>query len=228
MTRMLAVDPRFCGPEGSANGGYTCGLLARGIPGPVEVTLRKPPPLGRVMRVEPGEPVRLLDGDAVVAEAKPAAIELEVAPPPSFEEALARGSAYAGLADHRFPVCFVCGTRRDDGLGLRPGPLGDGRVAAAWIPDATLGGADGVVPTEILWAALDCPGYWSHAGHPMALLGRMTAEAEPGVRVGDRCVITGWSRGREGRKLHAATALFDAHGRLWGRSLQTWIVLSES
>jgi len=221
------LDPRFCGPEASANGGYTCGLLARELPGPVEVTLRKPPPLGRPLRILPGTPIRLLDGETVVAEARPATLELEVPRPPSFEEAEARGAAYAGLREHRFPSCFVCGTGRSDGLGLRPGPGGDGLVAAAWVPDASVAGLDGAIPEEMLWAALDCPGYWGAAApdHPVAVLGRMTAEVGPGVGVGERCVVIGWGRGREGRKIHAATALFGADGRLRGRSIQTWIVL---
>lgn len=224
---MITIDPRFCGPEASANGGYTCGLLARGRRGPVEVTLRKPPPLGRPLRLEEDATVRLLDGETLVAEARPAALELEVPRPPTFDEARARGSVYAGLRDHRFPACFVCGTKRADGLGLRPGPGGDGLVAAAWVPDASVADGDGRIPPEILWAALDCPGYWGAAApdHPVAVLGRMTAEVEAGTRAGDRCIVVGWGRGREGRKIRAATALFDADGRLRGRSIQTWIVV---
>ena len=40
------IDPRFNGPPGSGNGGYTCGLVAGLLGGPAEVTLRLPPPLG--------------------------------------------------------------------------------------------------------------------------------------------------------------------------------------
>jgi len=38
-------------------------------------------------------------------------------------------------------------------------------------------------------------------------------------------VVVGWGLGRSGRKFHAGTALFDADGRLRGRSLQTWITI---
>lgn len=222
----LILDPRFRGPQASANGGYTCGLLAREIPGTAEVTLRRPPPLGRPLRLERGETVRLLDGDAVVAEAAPSALALDVPPPPTFEAARALGPSYAGLREHRFPECFVCGTARPDGLNLRPGRGGDGLAAAAWVPDASLAGPGGVVRPEFLWAALDCPGYWGAApDHPRAVLGRMTAEVEPTLRSGDRCVVIGWGLGREGRKIRAGTALFGPDGRPRGRSLQTWIVL---
>ena len=30
VSETVTIDGRFNGPEGSANGGYTCGLLARG------------------------------------------------------------------------------------------------------------------------------------------------------------------------------------------------------
>ena len=226
MTDTLTIDPRFRGPETSANGGYTCGLLARLLPGPAEVTLRKPPPLGRPLRVEPGETVRLTDGGQIVAEARSAAVALDVPPAPSFEAAAALGPAYAGLGDHRFPTCFVCGTARPDGLRLRPGRGADGVAAAAWVPEAWTAGPDGVVRPEMLWAVLDCPGYWGAApDHPMAVLGRMTGEVEPGIRAGDRCVVIGWGLGREGRKIFAGTALFGPDGRRRGRAAQTWIVL---
>ena len=54
----LVIDPRFNGPAGSANGGYTCGLVADFVDGVAEVTLRRPPPLGRPLVVE-------RDGDRV-------------------------------------------------------------------------------------------------------------------------------------------------------------------
>jgi hypothetical protein len=64
----LVVAPRFNGPAGSANGGYTCGLVADLVDGIAEVTLRRPPPLGRPLSAE-GDDDRVLvrDGDALVA-----------------------------------------------------------------------------------------------------------------------------------------------------------------
>lgn len=43
----LVVAARFCGPTGSGNGGYVAGRLGAFVDtdGPVEVTLREPPPL---------------------------------------------------------------------------------------------------------------------------------------------------------------------------------------
>lgn len=50
---VVRIDPRFTGPPGTANGGWTAGLMAGFLPvdGPVEVTLRKPPPIGRALDV---------------------------------------------------------------------------------------------------------------------------------------------------------------------------------
>ncbi len=42
----IVIDSRFCGPPKSANGGYTCGLLAAHIEDDAEITLLAPPPLG--------------------------------------------------------------------------------------------------------------------------------------------------------------------------------------
>ena len=41
----VLIPRRFNGPPASANGGYTCGLIARHISGPAEISLRSPPPL---------------------------------------------------------------------------------------------------------------------------------------------------------------------------------------
>jgi hypothetical protein len=66
---MTVIPEQFNGPPGSANGGYTCGLVAGVLGGgPAEESLRSPPPLGRPLAVEPaGDGVELRDGDTVVA-----------------------------------------------------------------------------------------------------------------------------------------------------------------
>ena len=45
MTDTIVVPARYCGPDGSGNGGYVAGLLAREVVGDAEFTLRVPPPL---------------------------------------------------------------------------------------------------------------------------------------------------------------------------------------
>src|SRR5215216_1631103 len=145
----IVVDPRFNGPPASANGGYTCGLVA-GLLGAraAEVTLRRPPPLGLPLRWD-GEV--LWDGDLVVAEGRAAELDLDVLPPPSWVQVERARPGFAGFREHAFPTCFVCGPERAEGDGLRIFAARiDGFVAATWTP------ADPAA--EFAWASLDCPG----------------------------------------------------------------------
>lgn len=40
---------------------------------------------------------------------------------------------------------------------------------------------------------------------------------------GERCVVAGWASGRDGRKLHGGTAIFDAVGNLMASSSAIWV-----
>ena len=116
MTADLVVPARFNGPVRSGNGGFVSGSLAERVPGaagrPVEVTLRRPPPLDRAMTVreEPGTAV-LTDGPDLVAEARVVDLDLEavdgVAPDVAGEAML----GYPGRSGHPFPT--ACGSSRD-------------------------------------------------------------------------------------------------------------------
>ena len=228
---MIRIASRYCGPPDSGNGGYSAGLLAAQLSGAVEVTLRSPPPLETPLQVDTSPmAVRLLEGERLVAEARPTLLELEVPEPPSFEHATELTRHYVGHRKHHFPTCFVCGPARAVGDGLRifPGSEQPGEnVAAPWTVDASLADVSGVVGPELVWAALDCVGYFAVGSpdYPVALLGRMTAEVLATPQVGEPCVVLGWSEGRDGRKLNAGTAVFGADRRLLGRARQTWIRL---
>lgn len=229
----MLIAQRFCGPPDSGNGGYTAGLLAGHLDGGgvIEVTLRKPPPLERKLNVvRSGPQAALWDDDILVAEARPATLELAAPPPVSFARASEISRQFHGLVTHHFPTCFGCGPARaiDDGLRILPGTEPpDGPTAAPFVPGPDLGQADGQVQTPFLWSALDCIGYFAVAGpeYPVAVLGRMTAEILAPVRCGEECVVLGWPIGRDGRKLLAGTALFGPDQTLRGRARQTWILL---
>jgi hypothetical protein len=175
----LVVPERFAGPPRSANGGWLAGRLVElsGLRGPVEVTLRHPPPLevDLDVRADDGGLTTLGFGGAVIAEARPADLTGPLVEPVDLATAQAAMAGYAGAAGHPFPGCFVCGTDRPapDGLGLRPGRLPDrpDMVATAWSPDPSVAEPDGTVPARVVWAALDCPGGWSSdlVGRPMVL-----------------------------------------------------------
>lgn len=216
----LVIDRKFRGPTGSANGGYTCGLLASFVHGPAEVTLRLPPPLERPLDVVAAGAVELRDGDALVAHATTAELDLDVPEPVTFGDATA-AALPEGDRESVFPECFVCGWSRDDGMRIYAGPV-EGRdlVAATWVPRADL------VSPEFVWAALDCPGAYAvefgQRGNPV--LGRLVARVEHLPHPGERCVVIGWPLGEEGRKLYAGTALFGEDGRLLGAARATWVI----
>ena len=213
----MIIPPRYNGPPDSANGGYTCGLVAHALRGDVEVTLRRPPPLGVELDLVDG---RLLHGDDVVAEARAARVGSQLPEPVSVAEAEAASRRYAGFRAHAYPTCFTCGPARDDGLRVFAGRVAgrDGLVASPWTPEAAR--------PEIVWAALDCPSGWAVDDFQRegVLLGRMAAHLEGPVAVGEPHVVVGWRIGEEGRKRYAGSALYSASGEplAWARS--TWIV----
>ena len=210
----LVIDSRFRGPRASGNGGYTCGLIAAFVGNPADVTLRRPPPLERPLRFD-GE--RLWDGEALVAEAHPAEVALDVPAPVPFEEA--ERAASPDLDSH-FPECFVCGYERVDGLRIFAGPVaGRDVVAATWVPAADL------TAPEFVWAALDCPGAYATGvpGRGTVVLGRLAARVERVPRAGERCVVIGWSLGDDGRKHRAGTALFGEDDDVLGVGRALWI-----
>ena len=218
----MRISARFNGPADSANGGVACGRLASYVgASAVEVTLRRPPPLDVDLRVDAsGGSARLYDGDVLVAEAVPTTLELEVPEPPSLERAREVEPTFAGLVDHPFLTCFVCGPGRRDGLGLRPGKLGEGRAACTWTP------AD--EDPVMVWAALDCPGGWASdlPGRRM-VLGRMALAQQGQVVPGEPHVVSAWTAGTEGRKTFSGTALHAPDGTVVAVARATWIALTE-
>lgn len=237
----LTIARRFRGPADSGNGGYVCGRLAAHVlpaPRAVRVRLRVPPPLERALVVEAEEGVALLRGDAperaIIAEARALApdtadFRIDLAPPPTFDEAVAAARGFRGRHDHPYPGCFVCGPDRADGDGLRifPGALpGRPEVASPWIPDASLAapGDPARVAPEFIWAALDCPGCFAFTLPPdrTFLLGELSVERRSEVAIGERCVALGWELGVDGRKHFVATALFGGDGRCIGVGRATW------
>jgi hypothetical protein len=232
----IVVAARFNGPPASGNGGYVGGLLAARIGAPaVEVTLRAPPPLDRPLqlRATPAGGLALFDAGTLLAEAVASALELEVPTPPGPGEAQAAGElgrrrAEAGIGNP-YMRCFGCGIARHDGLRLLPTPAGpEGVVAASWTPDASLADAEGAIPPEIVWTALDCPAGFAWTNRlqdaPPLVTGRITASVDLAPRAGERYTVIGWPIAQDGRKLHAGTAIVDTEGRVRARSRQLWMI----
>jgi hypothetical protein len=235
----LTIDPRFNGPPDSGNGGYACGSLARFVDAPAaEVTLRLPPPIGRPLQVVRGDggAVTLLDGEAVIAEAQPTDLPAEAPPPVDARDAsdAVEDSPFLDETTHPFPTCFVCGPRRAAGDGLRifAGPVSARDVyAAPWTPDPDLAAADGTLPSDLVWAALDCPTSVPVANDPddpdfrPIVLARLAARILAPVRAGARHTIVSWPVGIDGRKRHAGAALHTEAGELVAVSRALWIEL---
>jgi hypothetical protein len=225
----ITIDHRFRGPPESGNGGYVCGVVAGLIGGTAEVTLRRPPPLGRPLEVArfDGGGIALRDGETIVAEGVPTSVEIEVPEPVTFEEAVTAAKSYLGFRHHPFPTCFVCGPKRAEGDGLRIFPgwvAGRNIVAAPWTPDASLADEDGQVRPEIVWAALDCPsGFAVITPETVAVLGRLAARLLAPVRPSERCVVIGSPRGQDGRKMYSGTALFGEDGSLRAFARAIWV-----
>ncbi len=214
----LTIDRRYRGPLHSGNGGYTAGRLAAFVDAPAEVTLRLPPPLERPLAVvEEDGRVLLLDGDALVAEARPGAPDLEP-PRVTFAEAEDATTRHIRFGGENFSECFSCGIRPEDGLCIHAGPVPGRDVhAAPWTARE--------VSPAVVWAAIDCAGAYAVGGpgRGEVVLGRMTAEIRRLPEEGERCVVVAWPLGEDGRKLHAGTALLTEDAEPLAIARQTWI-----
>lgn len=230
----VIIDKKFCGPPKSGNGGYVCGLLARYIEGVAEVSLRQPPPLNTKLDIyKEDDQVKLYKGDLLIAEAKPSTLILDVPAAPGPSTAALASRSYAGFKNHYFPTCFVCGTQRNEGDGLRifAGPTPNGQVVASpWMPHDGLFDRNGKLRTEFYWAALDCPGAYAlhESKDSMKVLGRLTAKIERPIVKGERLIVTGWSLGAEGRKFYSGTAIYEEDGTPKAYAQAVWIEISKS
>jgi len=247
-TDCLIIASRFRGPPRSGNGGYVCGQLAAHVRGIAAVRLKAPPPLETELRVERADAAaRLLHGAVIIAEARPATLDIEVPTAPSFIEAAEAAKSYLGFREHSFPGCFVCGPQRAEAGGLRifaepvalqslasalslpasPGPsTSPGLVAAPWIPDHSLADDAGLVRREFLWSALDCPGAFALLPVPegkAVVLGELYARINGSIVPGEPCVAAGWLLRSEGRKRMVGTAIYDGSGRAVAVARAIWL-----
>ncbi|HPU29101.1 MAG TPA: hypothetical protein PLM71_02130 [Syntrophorhabdaceae bacterium] len=235
MENKIVIDKRFCGPSTSGNGGYVCGLLASFIDSPgAIVRLLKPIPLDTELEIQKKAwGIILVEGDTVLAVARPSRITFEPPLCPDYKEVKAASEKYRGFISHWFPDCFVCGPHRGPGDGLRifPGPIeGSDLIGCPWIPDASLASKSNskYVSTEFIWAILDCPGAFTFP-EPVGeviLLGELQAEILKSVSIGERCVIVAREITHKGRKHHTVTALYGESGACCAIGIGTFLTAS--
>jgi hypothetical protein len=237
-SKTITIASQFRGPPNSGNGGYVCGILGREIEGPATVALRAMIPLDIPLSLShKGDTVALTGADnKLLAEAKLADTAALPAPPspPTLEQAHIGSAHYqeTELAKERpfHPPCFTCSVLRADGdaLGVFAGPWGGkpGHLAALWTPHPAFAGSNNLVPIEIVWAAMDCPGSFAwidKIGHTGGLLGTMTCEILRRPRMGESYIVTAWPLEHIGRKYVSGVALFGAGGEPMARGHQIWI-----
>jgi hypothetical protein len=242
MTETIVIDPRFCGPPGTGNGGYVCGRVAAHVAGQAEVTLRRPTPLATAMtigRTADGSAELRHDG-ALTAEGTvlQAISPMELPDPVTIPDALAAGSRCRLRVcpdQHPFTTCFVCGPARarGDGLRIMAGPVAGRDLSAdVWYPEQSLADSAGHVRPEFVWAALDCPGAFGAlnptiADGPAFVLGRLAARQLAPVTAGEPYVVAGWRIAHYGHKVAAGSALFTAAGQAAAIARATWVRLAK-
>lgn len=235
MQQNVMVASRFKGPPTSGNGGYVCGLMAGMIEGPVEASLKAPPPLDTPLILEKTQDGAVLrDGEQLLGVAKARTLDLEV---PALPRPLRLGGEPVDAPGRPkkfepFGTCFVCGQDREhpDALCLHSRLVegAQGMVAAPWKLDQAFGNKDGLVQDAFIWAALDCPGYFACAAGEPALLGRLTAEIVAPLRASGDATVIGWDLGGSGRKRRCGTAVYDASGTLIAKAEGLWVTVDAS
>ena len=100
-------------------------------------------------------------------------------------------------------------------------------LACDWQPDASLVDSQGIVATEFVWSALDCPGFFA-LGLPedkISLLAQTTCSIDKSIPGNQPLIIFAWKRYIDGRKGFSAAALANSEGEVLARAEHLWIQL---
>ncbi|MER5541729.1 hypothetical protein ABT072_04510 [Streptomyces sp. NPDC002589] len=229
----IRVPGRLRGYPGVAFGGYVAGVLAgRTAAKTVRVDFRRPTPVeAPVELAATADGGAVLTGaDGVLAVATPDELDIEAPEPPSWDEAWAAAEAYRADPPEGTVDCFGCGLDRTPDTGLRQhcGVVpGRDLVATAWTAGPALADSEGMLPPELVWGALDCPG--NAAGRlrgtlregavTVSLTGRLLRP----VPVAARLVSYAWVLSEEGRKHRMGVALATAGGDLCAIASALWV-----
>lgn len=234
----IQIDPRFNGFPDIALGGYVGGVLASFVGRPSsEVILRRPVKVGKKYQIITNldGTKSLQEGEEVLAIVREASVDLKAPQPVALEESEVASRGYVGHMRHLVPTCFNCGPLRAEGDGLRifPGSVaGRDVVAAPWIPAKSVGNSNGVVNSEFIWSALDCPTIWALVLHgrpdtkDQAVTARLAVELISPLQVGEPCVVMGWKVSEIERTRVAGGAVHSADGELLAIAKHTLVTTS--
>jgi hypothetical protein len=164
-----------------------------------------------------GAAARIFEAEQLVAEVAPVSLAELIAPAPVTLEQAVVGASRFPLADHPFPTCFVCGSRRErlDELRIHAYTVsGVDAVANPWVPSPSLADAAGNIPPR---DPLGVTGLSNRLGRTRRFAVRIDHPV-----VADRVhIVVARSTGREGRKLWAVGGLYAADGTLCAASRAT-------
>jgi hypothetical protein len=232
-TSSVVIPSRWNGPRRYGNGGYSAGVFARGFGRSARVVLRRPVPVDRTLRiVTQGEESRVFARRRLIAEVTAWRDATALTPPvrptlDAAEDAAAR-HPWTGVR-HVLSDCAICSPNRRDGLGVVPGVLADApdMLAAPFHTDSRLADplAPGIVSTEFVWAALDCPSFPAAdlvAGR-VRLLGTIAVNRLRDVYVGESLVVVSWTLGAGVRSVRTASALLGPDGELIASAENVWV-----
>ncbi len=236
----IVIEACFRGPPQSGNGGYVGGIFSRVIDasgeGNVEVTLRSPIPLDKglqAIKYEDGS-ARIMDGDVLIAEVKPANLTLDVPQMPDWSEVEAAADKSFSFTENInelipgrkgfHPICFCCGAEHEWGMRVFAAPI-KGGVAAIWPTSADWDMDDGLIKPEYLWTAMDCPGQFAYMaeGIRTGMLGRITARIYERPKAGETLMVMAWPIAVEGKKHFAGSVIFDKSGKKYSEAITLWI-----
>jgi hypothetical protein len=226
----VRFSSRFVGPRPEwANGGVIAGTLAAELAAPAaSVRIERPVPIDIELSLEVVDgtvELRVPRGERLAVARSEPALDVEEVPAFVGVDVAATTASAVPREHHPAAGCFACGPQHPSGLDLQPGPVPDGSCLAALLTVRDdLADRGGEVCPPVLWAAMDCPGWYAGCGGGMALLGSMSALQLAPVRAGDRVVVQSWTRGVDGRKVFVGAALYSDAGGLLAASRATWIM----
>lgn len=228
----IVVPELYSGYPEVAFGGYVAGVLAQRSGAPaVRVDFRGPVPVEVPVRIAGTADggVELGESERPLAAARPAELLIDAPPAPSWDQAAAAADEFRAAPPSGVVDCFGCGLREADrGLRVYCGPVPElGLVASAWIPSPVFADPDGLLPPELVWGALDCPGNW--AGRFLgtqregAVTAALTGRVLRPVATGEPYVSYAWMLAESGRKHSMGVALATAEGDLCAVAEALWI-----